>query len=106
MNRLLTMFRNGLKPAFRRERVICRVLAAWCLFAAFVLMTGSSEETLFTSLSAFGADVSTALLLGGIALNFALLSVVAALLPALETDSWFLLLGATGLRCPVADRLQ
>ncbi len=95
MNRLLTMFRNGLKPAFRRERVICRVLAAWCLFAAFVLMTGSSEETLFTSLSAFGADVSTALLLGGIVLNFALLSVVAALLPTLETDSWFLLLGAT-----------
>ena len=28
-------------------------------------------------------------------LNFALLSVVAALLPTLETDSWFLLLGAT-----------
>ena len=94
MNRLLTMFRNGLKPAFRRERAICRVLAAWCLFAAFVLMTGSSEETLFTSLSAFGADVSTALLLGGIALNFAGNRLVVPF-------AW-----RNGLRCPVADRLQ
>ncbi len=95
MNRLLTLFRNGLKPAFRRERVICRIVAAWCVFAAAVLTTGSSEDTPFTSLSAFGADVSNLSLLGGIVLNFILLSAVAALLSAWETDSWFLLLGAT-----------
>ena len=95
MNRLLTLFRNGLKPAFRRERVICRIIAAWCVFAAAVLTTGSSEDTPFTSLSAFGADVSNLSLLGGIVLNFILLSAVAALLSAWEIDSWFLLLGAT-----------
>ena len=95
MKRLFMTLRNGLKPAFRQERVICRIITAWCVIAAAALMTESSETAPFTSLSSFGTDISLSVLLLGIVLNFILLSVVATLLPAHHTDSWVLMLGAT-----------
>ncbi len=80
-----------LKAAMNRERGICRVIAAWCLYAMIILL---KNEGSFFDLS-FAQGESTAAMALLILLFFAALTAVAVLLPGYETDSWFLLLGAT-----------
>ncbi len=80
----------GLRPAFTYERAVCRLLAAFVLSAAFLLCLGSPYSDL-----AFAQAVSLPVL-GLLMLGlFAALSAVSILLPRYESDSWFLLGGAT-----------
>lgn len=81
-----------LKAALTRERNICRAIAAWTLYALGVLLF---TEGNFFDLS-FAQDTSLAVMLLVIAALFCGLTAVNALLHEYETDSWFLLLGATG----------
>ena len=81
-----------LKPALTRERNICRAIAAWTLYALGVLLFTDGD---FFDLS-FAQDTSLAVMLLAIAALFCGLTAVNALLHEYETDSWFLLLGATG----------
>lgn len=81
-----------LKPALTRERNICRAIAAWTLYALGVLLFTEGD---FFDLS-FAQDTSLTVMLLAIAALFCGLTAVNALLHEYETDSWFLLLGATG----------
>jgi hypothetical protein len=74
------------------ERNICRAIAAWSLYALFILLTAEGD---FFDLS-FAQDASLGAMLLVIAALFCLLTLTAAVLQGYETDSWFLLLGATG----------
>ena len=89
-------FTEWIKPAFEREKVICRIIAAWVTFAAFTLL-GESEIS-FTDLS-FAQDTSVAAMIVTMLLLFAAYTVLAALLPKFETDSWVLLAFATVCVC-------
>ena len=80
-----------LKAAFVRERAICRAVAAWCLYASLTLLT---EEGNFFDLS-FAQGTSTLSMVLFMALFYIVLTAVACILPNFETDSWFLLAGAT-----------
>ena len=82
---------SRLKLAFARERAICRAIAAWCLYAMLILLT---EDGNFFDLS-FAQDASAVAMLLWIGLFFAIMTAVSAALPTFETDSWFLLAGAT-----------
>ena len=82
---------SRLKSAFARERAICRAVAAWCLYAMLNLLT---QEGDFFELS-FAQEASTLSMLLLIALFYAVLTAVSCALPRFETDSWFLLAGAT-----------
>ena len=84
-------FWDRLKSAFTFERSICRLVAAWCLYAMITLFTAEGD---FFNLS-FAQDGSTGVMILLIALFYILLTALSALLPAFETDSWGLLLGAT-----------
>ena len=81
-----------LKNALTREKNICRAIASWSLYALIVLLTAEGD---FFDLS-FGQDTSLLAMAGIITILFCGLTAIAALLPDYETDSWFLLLGATG----------
>jgi len=81
-----------LKPALTRERNICRAIAAWTLYALGVLLFTEGD---FFDLS-FAQHTSLAVMVLAIAALFCGLTAVNALLHEYETDSWFLLLGATG----------
>lgn len=87
----LTQCLNRLKPAFAREKTICRLFAAWCAFAALTLLTAEGD---FFDLS-FAQNVSTVSMVLLIFLFFVVFTAVATLLPRFETDTWFLLLAAT-----------
>ena len=80
-----------LKAAFTRERAICRAVAAWCLYAMLNLLTAEGN---FYDLS-FAQETSTAGMILWIALFFTALTAVSFFLTDFETDSWFLLAGAT-----------
>ena len=79
-----------LKAAFTRERAICRLIAAWSAIAAITVL----EKGDYSNLS-FAQDTSLVLMLLAVTGLFILFSVVSMSLPRFETDSWFLLLGAT-----------
>lgn len=81
-----------LKAAFAREKAICRAFSAWILYALVILLT---EDGDFFDLS-FAQSASTGLMVLLILLFYALLTVVSAVLPDFETDSWFLLAASTG----------
>ena len=83
---------SRLKAAFDRERAICRFIAAWSIYALIILL---STDGNFFDIS-FAQDASTGLMLISILSGFCLLTGVAVLLQGYETDSWFLLAGATG----------
>ena len=72
-------FFEKLKPALTRERVICRIIAAWCTFAATSLIFADSE-TVFTDLP-FLADTSMGILVLCCILSFLVDTVVSVLLP-------------------------
>ena len=81
-----------LKAAFARERAICRAVAAWVLYALVNLLTVKGN---FFDLS-FAQNASVGIMILLIGLFYAAMTAVSAALPAYETDSWFLLAGATG----------
>ena len=81
-----------LKGVLTWERNICRAIASWSLYALLILLTTEGD---FFDLS-FAQDKSLGSMVVLIALIFAALTIVAALLRDYETDSWFLLTGATG----------
>lgn len=80
-----------LKEAFGRDRVICRLFAAWLGFSAFAML-GAEAET-FSKL-AFGQETDLVRLALQVLLVFFLYSLVAfAAGEWVHTDSWLLLLG-------------
>ena len=83
-------FKAALKNAFVRERTICRVIAAWTLFAATKVL----EEGTYSDLS-FAQGTSLSLMALYVVLFFGLLSAINMLFTRFETDTWFLMLGAT-----------
>jgi len=80
-----------LKAAFDREKTFCRAIAAWCLYAMLNLLTADGN---FYDLS-FAQDASTGAMILWILLFFGIMTAVSMLVPAFETDSWFLFGGAT-----------
>ena len=83
--------KSRLKAAFVREKAICRGVAAWCLYAMLNLLTVDGN---FYDLS-FAQDTSAVAMIVWITLFFCAMTAVSAVLPTFETDSWFLLAGAT-----------
>lgn len=83
-------FMAALKAAFVRERVICRLIASWTLFAAIKAL----GEGTFSDLS-FAQNTSLGLMALYVVLFFGLLSAVYMLMSRFETDTWFMMLGAT-----------
>ncbi len=83
--------KDRILAALSRERIICRVIAAWTVFAAVSLLFGDGNYSVLS----FGQDASLSSMAIAIVLMFLLFTAVSALLPRFETDTWFLLLGAT-----------
>ncbi len=75
------------KEAFSLERIICRLIAAWCTFSAIQLFR---QEGNFFDLS-FAQSTSMTQVVLFTALFFVIYSLVNYLLVEYETDSWFLL---------------
>ncbi len=86
----VTDFFKKSKSAFDFERVICRILASFCAFWA----VGLVKESGFDRLS-YRQDMQTGRILWQIALLFAVYSCFQMLFQKYETDSWFLMAGAT-----------
>lgn len=82
---------ENIKLVLTRERIICRIIAAWCSFAAFMLYV---TEGNFFELS-FLQDTSLASMFIYIALIFVIYTIFSSLLTSYEADSWFLLGAAT-----------
>ncbi|MBP3665787.1 MAG: DUF2079 domain-containing protein [Clostridia bacterium] len=83
---------SRLKAVLTMERNICRLIAAWSLYALIILLHTEGD---FYDLS-FAQDASLGVMLIVIAALFCFMTAFAAILQGYETDSWFLLLGATG----------
>ncbi|MBE6633212.1 MAG: DUF2079 domain-containing protein [Ruminococcaceae bacterium] len=81
---------NRHTAVWMRDRVICRLFAAWCWFAVYML----TREGEFTSLS-FGQDYTLAVVGLWTLANFILLTPIAVLCHPYNSDSWFLMGGAT-----------
>lgn len=81
-----------LKSALTREKNICRVIAAWTLYALGVLLFTEGD---FFDLS-FAQDTSLTVMILTVIALFCGLTAISAVLHEYETDSWFLLIGATG----------
>ncbi len=80
---------SRMKPIFERERTICRLIAAWCAFAAYTVLSdkgfaglGFAQDTSFIKLGAITG------------LFFVLYTVVAYIFENIDTDSILLLMGA------------
>ena len=86
-----TEIMSRLKVVFDREKTICRLIAAWCLYAMLNLLTVDGK---FYELS-FAQDTSLTAMVLWIALFFLSMSAVSFFLHTYETDSWFLFVGAT-----------
>lgn len=86
----LKAFKEKYRSHFTSERVICRLLAAWCCTAAFSLMWNPSFENL-----AYGQQQSFGFLALVIGLLFVGMSFVNVVLRSYETDTWFLMASAT-----------
>lgn len=84
-------YKNNIRPALAWERVICRLIAAWCSFAAINLFRTEGD---FFKLD-FAQDTSMARVFLITALLFCIYSVVNVLLKEYESDTWFLMTAAT-----------
>lgn len=82
----------NLSAALKGEKNICRLIAAWSLYALALLLTVDGN---FFDLS-FARNSSIWVMILAIGALFSFLTIIAAVLSDYETDSWFLLLGATG----------
>lgn len=83
-------WKEALKAVLVRERIICRVIASWTLFAAIKVL----EEGKYSDLS-FAQDTSIGQMIAYIVLFFGLLSVFNMLFTCFQTDTWFMMIGAT-----------
>lgn len=83
-------FFNQKKAAFSFDRVICRLLAAWCCFIAFSLCSDLRYHNL-----EYAQNTSLGNVLLVVTLLFVAYSVVNIFLIELESDTWFLFAGAT-----------
>ena len=82
---------QSLRRVLVRDRVICRLIAAWCSFAATVVF--GSED--FSILS-FAQEIGFGKILATVAIFFIFYTLIAAVISERpEVDSWFLLLAAT-----------
>lgn len=79
-----------IKRIFERDRVICRLVAAWCSFAALVFR----DNIAFTSLG-FAQDISIPRLILFTAAFFLLYSALAYIVDGYHTDSFALIAAAT-----------
>ena len=82
----------NLSAALKGEKNICRLIAAWSLYALALLLTVDGN---FFDLS-FARNSSIWVMILAVGALFCFLTIIAAVLSDYETDSWFLLLGATG----------
>lgn len=83
---------NRFLAVWKMERLICRLLAAWCWVTVYILLQGEGAD--FTELK-FAQDYSL-MTVGLWTLNgFVLFSPIAILCHPLHSDSWFLLSGAS-----------
>ena len=80
-----------IRDAFTWERVICRLIASWCVFAAYSLHKVEGD---FFSLS-FAQEKSFTDLILTVALVFAICSIANAFFSRFETDTWVLMLFST-----------
>ncbi len=87
----LTEIKKHLRSAFMWERVICRLIAAWCSFAAINLF--SHDGDFFKLMFAQDTSLVRAALI--IILFFCIDTVVQTLLPEYESDTWSLMVAAT-----------
>ncbi len=83
-------FLQGLKHAFQRDRVICRLFAAYFAAAAMVLLAAGEG---FSNIS-YALGDSLAVLLLRLLIWFALFSAAALLSTVLHIDSWLLLVAS------------
>lgn len=81
---------STLREAMSWERFICRIFVAWCTFAAVTLL----GEGKFFDIS-FAQDTKLSSMILWIVLLFVAYSAVNILLARFETDTWFLMGGAT-----------
>ena len=82
---------QSLRRVLVRDRVICRLIAAWCSFAATVVF-GSVD---FSMLS-FAQEIGFGKILATVAIFFIFYTLIAAVISERpEVDSWFLLLAAS-----------
>ena len=86
----LPEIKNRAKVVFTTDRVICRLMAAWCTFIMITLM-GEAE---FSALS-FNQDVSFTKIFAFAAVGFLIYSALSMLLPKYHADSYFLIVPAT-----------
>ncbi len=86
----LDRFKRTVGAAMKQERIICRLIAAWCCFAAINL----SIEGKFSEI-AFAQETPIARLLLAILLFFLVMTAVQSWLRSFETDTWFLMLGSS-----------
>lgn len=81
---------NKLRDTFTIERIICRIIAAWCIFSAFNLTnTGKFYDIHFAQ------DTSLIWLFVWMVGMFVFLSAINSVLQKFETDTWAMLTGAT-----------
>ena len=81
---------HKLRNSFTLERVICRIIAAWCLFSAINLMRKGKFYDIH-----FAQDTSLIWLVVWVVGLFVFLSALNSLLQRFETDTWAMLTGAT-----------
>ncbi len=92
-----------IKQIFSANRIICRLLAAWSIYISFsiILVTlfglssDNSNSILFFDKLGFNQNIHPIIPILSIALLFTALSFAASLLYKYNSDSWFLLAGAT-----------
>ena len=86
-----TSLSDNLRHAFERESTICRLVAAWCAYAAIMAFgDGYFGDLTFTQNASIGSMIVIILLF------FVAFSVAAILMPhSWNSDAWFLLVSAT-----------
>ena len=87
---IFEFFKNR-RSTFSFERIICRLIAAWCGFAAITLFAADGD---FSALE-FAQNVSFFKAAFSVLAFFAAYTFINLLLNAFETDSWLLLLAST-----------
>ncbi|MBR3894217.1 MAG: DUF2079 domain-containing protein [Clostridia bacterium] len=78
-------FKQRLRAAFVYDRVVCRVIAAWCAFVAIILLFHSGFSNL-----AHAQEIPLHLIFLGVCGFFALFSAFALFFPNHHVDSWLL----------------
>lgn len=88
------IFLQKLRQVFTRDRVIARILAAWCSFAALTLLLGYGFDEL-----KYGQEIGWGRFAVTVLIFFTLYTLLALPISHLHTDSWFLFAAATVCVC-------